>query len=370
MLTRRSTLAVLAAAAAMPARAATAVTLPRDLFRRMSVIDAKTRLDDADPHAPADPPISNALAAATAASGLTLISETIGGSSTLEALVARAKRVDAAIATRPDQYLRVNTAADLRAAKDSGRMGIAYDIQGTAELGDDPALVAWLKGAGVRTVQLTYNLHSAAGDGCMVANDAGITHFGRAVVAEVNRLGLLIDVSHVGHRTAAGVVAASAAPPALTHGGCYDVTPHPRNMPDAVLKTLADKGGVFGIYLMPYLRRQGQADKADVLRHIEHAIRVCGEDHVGIGSDGVIPPLDLTPAYREYWRTEVYEPRVRTGVVAPNEGADIFNYVPEYNTAERYYMIGDDLVRRGHSVARVEKILGGNFARLFAQVWG
>ena len=335
----------------------------------MTVIDAKTRLDDPDPHAPRDPPISSTLAEATTVSGLTLISETVGGAYPLADLFDRVKRVDAVIATRPDKYMRVLTGADLRAAKASGRMGIAYDIQGTAELGDDPAMVARLKDAGVRTVQLTYNLHTATGDGCMVANDAGLTDFGRAVVAEANRLGLLIDVSHVGHRTAADAVAVSAASPALTHGGCYDVTPHPRNMPDAVLRALADKGGVFGIYLMPYLRAQGQADKGDVLRHIEHALQVCGEDHVGLGSDGVIPPLNLTPEYRAYWRKDVYEPRVRDGVVAPNEGPDIFNYVPDYNSAERYYRIGDDLIRRGHSLARVEKILGGNFARLFGEVW-
>jgi membrane dipeptidase len=204
----------------------------------------------------------------------------------------------------------------------------------------------------------------------MVPKDGGITEFGRAVVAEVNRLKMLIDFSHVGHRTAADGIAASTRPPAITHSGCYDLTPHPRNMPDAQMRALADKGGVFGIYLMCYLVTRGQEHKDDVLRHIEHAIQVCGEDHVGIGTDGVVPPLVLDKAYRDYWRTEVYEPRVKNGTVAPNEGADIFNYTPEYNVSDRYALIGDDLIRRGHSLARVEKILGGNFARLYSEAWG
>ena len=100
-----------------------------------------------------------------------------------------------------------------------------------------------------------------------------------------------------------------------------------------------------------------------------HILNLVGEDHVGIGTDGRLPPLVFDQAYKDYWRKDVYEARVKNGTVAPNEGADIFNYAPEYNPADRYALVGDDLIRRGHSVDRVEKILGGNFARLYSEVW-
>jgi len=334
----------------------------------MTVIDAKCFLNDSDPTVAAGG-MSDDLAAAARASGLRVISSTMGGSGSMEDLTAAIDDANTRIASRPQMFMRVLQASDIEEARRTGRIGVAYDVQGTAEIGSDAGGVARLKELGIRTVQLTYNLHSATGDGCMVPEDKGMTVFGRDVVAEINRLGLLLDASHVGKRTAAEAIVASTRPPAITHAGCDALMPHPRHVPDSTLRLLADKGGVFGIYLMPYLVEKGQAHKEDVLRHIEHAINVCGEDHVGIGTDGGIPPLDLTPEYREYWRTQVYEPRVEQGVAAPNEGADIFNYIPEYNAADRYYLIGDDLMRRGHSVARVEKILGANFARLYGEVW-
>lgn len=370
---RRTALAVFAGGAAIPLLSCGAVAqtagLSRDQYRRMTVIDAKCFLREADPRIADDAPLSNHFVAAARASGLTMISATQGGSGTFERLVSAIQTADARIATRKETVMKVTTGADIKTAKDKGLLGVAYDVQGTSEIGSDAGNVARLKELGVRTVQLTYNLKALTGDGCIVPQDGGITAFGREVVAEINRLRLLLDVSHVGKRTAADAVAAAKAPPAITHAGCEAITPHPRHVLDATMRAVAQKGGVFGLYFMPYLRAKGQADGDDLIRHIEHAINICGEDHVGIGTDGNVPALDLTPAYREYWRTEVYEPRVKRGVVAPNEGADIFNYIPEYNPPDRYYLLGADLVRRGHSTARVEKILGANFARLYQDVW-
>jgi len=376
-LTRRNVIAMLAAGSAAPLTGCLSARrgggsipgLSREDYGRMTVIDAKCFLRESNPRTSLPQGLSDSLVTAARASGLTMISATMGGSGLMEETARAIADMDARIASQPDTFMRVLTASELHAAKQSRRIGISYDVQGTAEIGADAAGVARLRDLGVRTVQLTYNLRTAAGDGCLVPDDGGLTDFGRQVIGEINRLGLLLDLSHAGQRTAADAVAATTAAPAITHAGCFEVTRHPRHVPDSTLRLLADKGGVFGIYLMPYLRPLGQADREDVLRHIEHAIDVCGEDHVGIGTDGGIPPLDLTPDYRDYWRTEVYEPRVQSGVVAPNEGADIFNYVPEYNSVDRYHRIGDDLVRRGHSTARVEKILGANFARLYGQVW-
>jgi membrane dipeptidase len=126
---------------------------------------------------------------------------------------------------------------------------------------------------------------------------------------------------------------------------------------------------VVGIYFMPFLRNGGMATSEDVIRHLEHAVKVCGEDHVGIGTDGGLSALVMDDRARERHR-EFYEYRKSKGIAAPGEAADVFNIVTEYNTPRRLETLASDLARRGWPRTRIEKILGGNFARLFTEVWG
>jgi membrane dipeptidase len=142
----------------------------------------------------------------------------------------------------------------------------------------------------------------------------------------------------------------------------------PRNTRDSELRALADRGGVVGIYFMPFLRESGQPHAEDLIRHVEHAVNVCGEDHVGLGTDGSISGVPLTDAYRAYFRKDV-EARKKAGYGAPGESADVLTIVPEYNDPLRFDRLANDLVYRGWSNARVDKLLGANFARLFAEVW-
>jgi membrane dipeptidase len=223
--------------------------------------------------------------------------------------------------------------------------------------------------AGVRAFQLTYNKAALTGDGCLESRNAGLSDFGREVIAAIESEKCLLDLSHAGRRTTAEAIAAAKGPCAITHAGCNAVNPHPRNVDDTEIKRLANKGGVFGVYFMSYLRKLGQCHSEDVIAHVEHAIDVAGEDHVSVGTDSDIVPLVLDDAYREWWRTKVCEPRVRAGIAAPNEGPDIFNYVPEYNAANRLQLLGEDLLKRGHQPSRVEKILGGNLFRVYREVF-
>ena len=119
---------------------------------------------------------------------------------------------------------------------------------------------------------------------------------------------------------------------------------------------------------MPFLRASGQPHAEDLILHLEHAVNVCGEDHVGLGTDGIISGIEVNDAYRKN-QVEFFEERKKAGISAPGEAADVFNFVPEYNEPRRFLKLADDLVRRGWKPARVEKILGANFARLFAAVW-
>jgi len=132
---------------------------------------------------------------------------------------------------------------------------------------------------------------------------------------------------------------------------------------------MADKGGVVGLYLMPFLTMAGLPTADDLLRHIEHAVKVCGEDHVGIGSDLSITPHVVDEEYKRIHRTFV-EGRMKQGIAAPGEDPEVWMFIPELNTPRRMEQIADRLLKKGHSEARVEKIIGGNFARLMRDVWG
>jgi membrane dipeptidase len=120
---------------------------------------------------------------------------------------------------------------------------------------------------------------------------------------------------------------------------------------------------------MPFLRAQGQPMAEDVVRHVEHAVQICGEDHVGIGTDGPISPVHLTPEYIKAFHEDI-EQRRRRGISAPGESPDVYTFVPDLNTPRRFELIAHHLSRRGHSDGRIAKILGGNFARLFREAWG
>jgi membrane dipeptidase len=178
----------------------------------------------------------------------------------------------------------------------------------------------------------------------------------------------MVDLSHSGERTCLEAARVSRQPISINHTGCRALTDLPRNKTDEQLRRLADKGGVVGIYLMPFLRISGQPTAVDVVRHVEHAVRVCGEDHVGVGSDNSITPLELTPEFRRLHASFVRERR-RLGISAPGEAEDVFNYVPDFNTPRRMEQIADALAARRHSSARIEKILGQNWLRLFGEVW-
>ncbi|HEY1583269.1 MAG TPA: membrane dipeptidase, partial [Chthoniobacterales bacterium] len=119
----------------------------------------------------------------------------------------------------------------------------------------------------------------------------------------------------------------------------------------------------------PYLRTSGQQMAEDVIRHLEHALQICGEDHVGIGTDGTISPVQVTPEYRQAFVEEMAERR-KLGIAAPGERADAFTFVPDLNTPRRFEKLACLLSKRGHSDRQIGKILGGNFDRLFREVWG
>jgi len=306
-------------------------------------------------------------------SGITAVNATCSGSGPTGAAaftetVSNIAFWDREFLAHPDVLLQVRNVAELEQAKRTKRVGVILGFQDATMLEQDLSRVELFYNLGVRIIQLTYNIRNLLGDGCLEKANGGLSAFGRAVVGRMNQLGMLVDLSHVGRQTTTDAVDVSMKPVAATHTGCAALNDVPRNKPDAILRAIAQKGGVVGIYLMPFLRGQGQPSADDFVRHVTHAVDVCGEDHVGVGSDLSITPLDLTPEFRAKHAGFVRQ-RVALGISAPGESADVFNYVPEFNTPRRLEQIADALAAAGHSSARIEKILGANWARLLRDVW-
>jgi membrane dipeptidase len=275
---------------------------------------------------------------------------------------------DREIAAHPELLLKVTRGAQIDEAKRAGRLGVIYGFQDTTMYGENLDRFDVFHDFGVRIVQLTYNRRNLMGDGCLEPGNAGLSKLGRDMIEKMNERATLLDLSHCGQRTTREGIEASKKPAAVTHSGCLALVPDmPRNKADAELRLLAERGGVVGIYIMPYLRSQGQVMADDVVRHVEHALEVCGEDHVGIGTDGSTSAVAVTPEFRKRFAEEIAE-RQRRGISAPGERPDSFTFAPDLNSPGRFDKIAWLLSQRGHGDARIEKVLGGNFARLFREV--
>ena len=312
------------------------------------------------------PPSAEALAAVRRA-GITAINftisaptfeETVNNLSTLQELVDRC----------PDLFLAVRRHSDIARAKQANKIGIIPGFQYTAFLEENPERIATFRRLGVRIMQLTYNNHSIFGDGCLEPVNAGLSKAGIAAIRKMNELGVAVDLSHSGYRTTTEGIAQSAKPVLISHSGCAAVYAHPRNKPDEILKSLADRGGYFGVYLMPYLVASPTVPTREhVLDHLVHAIKVCGADHVGIGSDGAIEKTVLTPEQKAAFDKDIAH-RKQLGIGAPGE--DRYPYVPDLNGPDHMEIIATELAKRGQPAAVIEKVLGANFQRVIGEIWG
>jgi membrane dipeptidase len=307
------------------------------------------------------------------ASGLTAFNMTIGyvfgKDDPYQKSLDDVRAWNALIRAKADALLLVRGAADIERARGEGRIGVILGFQNAAMMGDDAQRVATFAREGVRVIQLTYNGPNQLGDGSMAPANRGLTPFGREVVHELNRNRVLVDLSHSGQQICLDAVAASQQPVAITHTGCRAIADLPRNKTDRELRLVADKGGFVGIYFMPFLAMGRQPMAADLIAHIEHAVQVCGEDHVGIGTDGTVPQIDDMAAYMKSLEEEVRQRRA-SGVGATGERADIVPFLPDLVGSGKFRKLAYLLAQRGHSSTRIDKIMGANFLRVAGGVWG
>ena len=269
-----------------------------------------------------------------------------------------------------DAFLIVESADDLRRAKRENKLGLILRFQGAEPIGDDFDHVAAFRRLGIRVVELTHNRRNLYGDGSTEPGNAGLSVLGKLLVEQLNVDRIVVDVAHGSERTMKEGIAASKAPVLISHSGCRALSDLPRLADDETLRAMAKTGGVIGIMFWPYLTRAGQPMAIDVIRHIEHAIDVCGEDHVGIGTDGGIASTERTPEFEKQNLASMRQ-TVADGIFGTDRKAEgLYYFVPDLNAPNRFDVLAAKLSARGHSDARIEKILGANFARVFADVWG
>jgi membrane dipeptidase len=312
------------------------------------------------------PPTAETLAAVRQ-SGVTAINFTISELK-FEDTVENIADVEALVEQHPEAFLIVRRHSDIARAKRENRIGIMLGFQYPGFLEQDPDRIEMFRRLGVRIMQLTYNNRGLFGDGCLEPGNAGLSKAGIAAVKKMNDLGVAIDLSHSGYRTTAEGIAESAKPVLISHSGCAAVYSHPRSKPDQILKSLADRGGYFGVYLMPYVVASPTVPSREhVLDHVVHAINVCGADHVGIGCDGSIQKTVLTAEQKAAFDQHIAT-RKKLGIAAPEE--DRYPYVPDLNGPDHMEIIATELAKRGQPRSVIEKVLGANFQRVIGEIWG
>ena len=263
----------------------------------------------------------------------------------------------------------VRTVDDILMAKREGKTGIILGFQNASPIENDLDRLAIFHSLGVRVIQVTYLERNLLGNGCYERRDDGLSNFGIDAVKEMNRLGILIDISHVGIRTTMETIEVSEKPVACTHANTkryYDV---PRNKTVDAVKLLAEKGGIVGATCITGFLKTGPRSKlADYVEAIDDLVDLIGIDHVGIGTDFTQDQPEPFWLYISSQQGTKY-PAFCTD---PNKVwvvNDPTFYPSELQAPDDLPRLADSLLHRGYSEEDVMKILGGNWMRLFGEVW-
>lgn len=258
---------------------------------------------------------------------------------------------------------QVTGVQDILDSKRSGKTGVILGWQNASPIENDLNRLYLFYSLGVRVIQLTYNERNLLGNGCWERNDDGLSHFGTDAVREMNRLGILIDLSHVGDRTTLDAIELSDQPVACTHANARSFFGNQRNKTDDALRLIAEKGGVIGATSWPpFLRSGWESTLEDFADAIEDMVERVGIDHVGIGSD-------YTQGQTKEWFDVLMSQQGTKLLDRRHEYPDVPGHPGGLETPDKMPDIADALVGRGFAADEITKILGGNWLRLFTQVW-
>lgn len=279
-----------------------------------------------------------------------------GFQATINSIVASQKL----IRENSDLVLPVRTTADIRKAKEQGKTGILFGFQNAHAFEDQLGYVEIFKQLGVGIVQMCYNTQNLVGTGCY-ERDGGLSGFGREVVAEMNRVGVMCDLSHVGSRTSEEVILESKKPVCYSHCLPSGLKEHPRNKSDAELKFIADHGGFVGVTMFaPFLAKGIDATIDDYAEAIEYTMNLVGEDAIGIGTDFT---QGHGQDFFEYLTHDKGYARRLTSF------GKIINPLG-IRTVGEFPNLTETLLKRGHPERVVRKIMGENWVNVLKDVWG
>jgi membrane dipeptidase len=260
-----------------------------------------------------------------------------------------------------DDFILAKTIDDIHRAKREGKIAFVICFEGASPLQNEISYLRNFYRLGLRCLGLTHDVRNELGDGIRERSASGLTHFGVKVVEECNRLGIVVDVSHLSDRGTEDVLSISNHPITASHSNARSLCPVSRNLPDELIKGIAKAGGVIGFHALNYLVSQAPNPTLDdVLRHIAHIAEIGGVDCIGIGPD-----------LMENWDSKIFESvyeRSSTINGLP-VGKIKFEYPKGMSSNADLPNVTEGLLKLGFSNRDVEKFLGGNFLRLFGAVW-
>ena len=265
------------------------------------------------------------------------------------------------IANCDEQFMRIDSAADLSRVKKSGKVGILLGLQNSDHF-RRPEDVDFFRGLGQRVSQLTYNSRNLIGNGSTERRDEGISDFGVAIIERMNKVGMAVDVSHCGDRTTLDAFEISKKPVLITHSNCRAlVKDHPRLKTDEAIRKVGQSGGVMGITgVRMFVKGDEPTTVEHVLDHFDHVRTLIGPEHLGVGSDMDLYGYDAMPAELNKRLRASYK-----GSYAFRDKLDIEGI----NHPKRMFDLTEGLINRKYSNSDIQGILGGNFARVLTEIW-
>lgn len=262
---------------------------------------------------------------------------------------------------KSDSATRITTVRDIEKAAEDKKAGIIFGFQNVAplEMGGkqdvdpDIKILNVYKKLGVRIIQLTYHYRNICGDGSKEESDCGLSAFGNRLVSKLNEHGIVVDLAHVGDNTSRDAIKASEDPVVMSHSNSYYLSPVYQNKEDETIELLAENDGVIGISAFPRMLDKESPSLEDMLDHIDYIVDLVGVDYVGIGTD-----------FSEGWAEN---PFMRKKLLKID--GKIYDYPKGLSTVTEMPNLTESLISRGYSEKEVRKIMGGNFLRVFSEVW-
>ena len=264
-----------------------------------------------------------------------------------------------------EEIVQIFSTADIKKAKKDRKVGLIIGWQNASPIENDLSRLELFHRLGVRIIQITYNERNLLGNGCYERGDSGLSHFGIDAVREMNRLGILIDLSHVGDQTTLDAVKASTKPVTCTHANARGFINNVRSKTDDALQLIREKGGVIGANAFPaFFPNTFDSTLPDFVDAIDDLVERIGIDHVGIGTDYT---QDQPRSFFDW----IFSQQGTKPAESPSlQYPDWVLHPKGMETPDKFSNVADELMKRRYSKKDMLKILGGNWMRLFKEVWG